>query len=190
METIRMEKPESTKGLLLISNSTVVTDFFYKTVIFMVDHDSTGAFGIVLNKISENTIREIIKNVPESEASEQPVWIGGPVDSMFVCVVHKDPEAPDAGIEIIPGVYMGRSYDLLIHLTQSDSDFRIYQGYAGWGAGQLETEFDRFSWVVHRPTEEILFNSGDGDEVWKNALIEKGGIYKYFVEHTKDPMLN
>jgi putative transcriptional regulator len=185
-----MEKPVSTKGLVLISNSTVVTDFFHKTIIFMVDHDETGAFGIVLNKVSENSIREIIKNVPEVSVSQQPVWIGGPVDSLFVCVVHKDADAPDPGIEVVPGIFMGRSYELLIYLIESNSEFRIYQGYAGWGVGQLEAEFDRFSWVVHQPKEEFIFNTDESDNVWKNALIDKGGIYKYFVEHTKDPMLN
>lgn len=185
-----MEKPESTKGLVLISNATVVSDFFYKSIIFMVDHDKTGAFGIILNKKSDSTVGEIVKNMPDLPSANQPVWIGGPVDSMFVCIVHKDPSAPDVGIEIIPGVFMGRSYDLLVHLAENHREYRIYQGYAGWGADQLESEFDRFSWVVHTPTENMIFNYDEPDVVWKNALIDKGGIYKYFVEHTKDPMLN
>lgn len=185
-----MEKPESTKGLILISNSTVVTDFFHKSVIFMVDHDPTGAFGIILNKRSENSVREIIKNMPEYPSADRSIWIGGPVDSMFVCIVHQDANALDAGVEIIPGVFMGRSYELLVHLAKHDLPYRIYQGYAGWSAGQLESEFDRFSWVVHKPTPELIFSDEEPDVVWKNALIEKGGIYKYFVEHTKDPMLN
>lgn len=185
-----MEKPESTKGLVLISNSTVVTDFFYKTVIFMVDHDKTGAFGIILNKKSNSTISEIVKNMPSAPSSNNPVYIGGPVDSMFVCIVHKDSSAPDAGIEIVPGLFMGRSYDLLVHLAKNDLEYRIYQGYAGWGAGQLESEFDRFSWAIHTPTADLVFNHEDSETVWKNSLIDKGGIYKYFVEHTKDPMLN
>lgn len=185
-----MEKPESTKGSLLISNSTVETDFFYRTVIFMVDHDKTGAFGIILNKVSNSSVGEIVKNMPGTPSASNPVWIGGPVDSMFVCIVHTEPNAPDAGIEIIPGVFMGRSYDLLMHLAENDLDYRIYQGYAGWGAGQLESEFDRFSWVIHTPSIEVIFNREEPETVWKNCLIDKGGIYKYFVEHTKDPMLN
>ncbi|MCG9873567.1 MAG: YqgE/AlgH family protein [Leptospiraceae bacterium] len=185
-----MEKPESTKGLLLISNSSVVTDFFHKTIIFMVDHDETGAFGVTLNKMSDSSIREIIKNVPDVPSADNPIWVGGPVDSMFVCVVHKDANAPEPGVEVIPGVFMGRSYELLMHLIETDSIYRIYQGYAGWGAGQLEAEFDRFSWVVHHPKEEFLFSSEDSEVIWKKALVDKGGIYKYFVEHTKDPMLN
>jgi putative transcriptional regulator len=185
-----MEKPISTKGSILISNSTVVTDFFYKTVIFMVDHDETGAFGIVLNKRSDNTIREIIKNMPESPSADNHVWVGGPVDSMFVCIVHQDAKAEDAGVEVIPGVFMGRSFELLSHLAKKELPYRIFQGYAGWGADQLESEFDRFSWVVHKPSAELIFSEEDSEVMWKNALVDKGGIYKYFVEHTKDPMLN
>ncbi len=185
-----MEKPSTTKGLILISNSTVVTDFFYKTVVFMVDHDKTGAFGIILNKMSGNSIREVIRNMPDVRSASNPVWIGGPVDSMFVCIVHESPEAPDSGIEIYPGIYMGRSYDLLIYLAEKDLNYRIYQGYSGWGGGQLESEFDRLSWAVHQPSREIIFNNGNLEEVWRTALVSKGGIYKYFAEHTKDPFLN
>lgn len=187
---IKMEKPESTKGMVLISNSSIVTDFFYKTVVFMVDHDKTGAFGIILNKKSDSKIGDIIKNMPDVPSAENPVWIGGPVDSMFVCIVHDTPDAPDTGFEIMPGIFMGRSYDLLTFLAKNNLNYRIYQGYSGWGPGQLESEFDRFSWVIHKPTPDMIFNQLDQEEVWKNALVSKGGIYKYFVEHTKDPLLN
>ena len=42
----------SYKGKILISNSSIVTDDFNKSVVFIVDHDSSGAFGLVVNKKS------------------------------------------------------------------------------------------------------------------------------------------
>ncbi|HNI28225.1 MAG TPA: YqgE/AlgH family protein, partial [Leptospiraceae bacterium] len=38
-------------------------------------------------------------------------------------------------------------------------------------------------------TEEMILRH-DPEAAWKDALISKGGIYKYFAEHTKDPYLN
>lgn len=41
---------ETYNGKILISNSSIVMDYFNQTVILMVEHDNQGAFGLVLNK--------------------------------------------------------------------------------------------------------------------------------------------
>jgi putative transcriptional regulator len=183
--------PNSTRGKLIISNSSVIQDFFHKTIILMVDHDEDGAFGLVLNKPTKQTLESLIKNLPSTEHSERNVYTGGPVDNMFVTIVHNKKSSKDPGVEIIPGVYMARSYDTLVEvLESSDAQFRVFQGYAGWTSGQLENEFEKLSWVVSDVSEEIIFKEDETEELWKDALKNKGGIYKYFVEHTKDPLLN
>lgn len=187
-----MLTPDSTRGKLLISNSSVIQDFFHKTVILMVDHDEDGAFGLVLNKPSEQTMETLIKNLPETKFSEKTIFSGGPVDPMFVSIIHNGKQTEDPGIEVIPGVYMARSFDTMLEVLSSDDiQFKVLQGYAGWSSGQLESEFDRLSWVVSDMVDpSIVFSEEESEDVWKNSLRKKGGIYKYFVEHTKDPSLN
>jgi putative transcriptional regulator len=183
--------PESTRGKLIISNSSIIQDFFHKTIILMVDHDKDGAFGLVLNKPTDQTLESLIKNLPTTEHSERYVYNGGPVDSMFVTIVHNKKSSKDPGVEIIPGVYMARSYDTLVEVLESaDSKFRVFQGYAGWTSGQLESEFEKLSWVMSDVSQENIFEEDEAEILWKEALKKKGGIYKYFVEHTKDPLLN
>lgn len=103
--------------------------------------------------------------------------------------MHEDNKISQPGIEVIPGLYLARSFDTLLELLKSTSKFHVYQGYSGWGAGQLETEMNRRSWVIHEATKDFVLNQ-DPETTWQEALKSKGGIYKYFVEHTKDPMLN
>ncbi|MCZ8154920.1 MAG: YqgE/AlgH family protein [Leptospira sp.] len=183
--------PGSTRGKLLISNSSVIQDYFHKTIVLMVDHDADGAFGLVLNKPTSQTLESLIKNLPETEHSEKNVYSGGPVDNMFVTIVHNQKSSKDPGVQIIPGVFMARSYDTLVEVLESkDAHFRVFQGYAGWTSGQLESEFEKLSWVVSEISESAIFQENESEELWKEALKHKGGIYKYFVEHTKDPMLN
>ncbi|GBF51417.1 transcriptional regulator [Leptospira ryugenii] len=185
------EMPGSTKGKLLISNSSVIQDFFHKSIILMVDHDEDGAFGLVLNKPTEQTLESLIKNLPDTEHADRTVYAGGPVDNMFVTIVHNHKASRDPGVEIIPGIFMARSYDTLVEVLQSpECSFRVFQGYSGWSPGQLEGEFEKLSWVLAEPKEEMIFQASDSEDLWKDALRSKGGIYKYFVEHTKDPLLN
>lgn len=178
------------KGKLLISNSSIIKDYFNKTVILVVDHDESGAFGLVINKASDLSLRDVVKDLPPFEGDEKPVFSGGPVDQSYISILYDNPEFADLGGEVISGVYIGRSYDLLIKLIHSQSRFHLFQGYSGWSSGQLEAEFDKLSWVVHEAKKETIFIESDAESVWKNSLIEKGGLYKYYVEHTKDPMLN
>ncbi len=186
-----IEIPKSTKGQILISNSSIVHDFFHKTVVLMVDHDETGAFGLVLNKPSGFNLLQLIQNLPKTHHAENPVFCGGPVDEHFISVLHEKRDIADPGLEVLPGVFIARTYEALLEILDSkDSQFRIIQGYAGWSSGQLESEFQKLSWVLSEANSSLVFNSLPSEDLWKEALRIKGGIYKYFVEHTKDPLLN
>ena len=63
----------------------------------------------------------------------------------------------------MPGVYVSSQRDYLERIvSQEDDQFRVFTGYAGWGAGQLESEMwfpddqmsadevaaDEFDWVA------------------------------------------
>jgi len=178
----------SCRGKILIANSSIITDFFNQTVIFMIDHDETGAFGLVINKKADYTVHDILKGTPEAK-NDVFIYSGGPVDLSFVSILHNNGSLPEPGLEVIPGVWFGRSFELLSSLIQSESKYLVFQGYSGWGAGQLEDEFDRKSWVLHEVDAGFIFHD-DPSKVWKESLISKGGLYKYFAEHTKDPLLN
>lgn len=83
-----LEVPGSTRGKILISNSSVIQDYFHKSIILMVDHDKDGAFGLTLNKPTNQTMESLIKNLPDTEHSNKRIYSGGPVDNMFVTIVH------------------------------------------------------------------------------------------------------
>lgn len=178
-------------GKVLISNSSIVTDYFNRTVILMVEHDQSGAFGLVLNKKMDVALSDVIQGIPEGIDGSYPIYSGGPVDPTFVSILHDNPKLKQPGIEVIPGVFLARSFEALVELLEhpDKTKFNVYQGYSGWGAAQLEGEMERKSWVIHDPNAEWIFTE-DSEATWQEALKSKGGLYKYFVEHTKDPMLN
>ncbi|MCB1160479.1 MAG: YqgE/AlgH family protein, partial [Leptospiraceae bacterium] len=134
----------SYQGKLLISNSSIVTDAFHKSVIFMIEHDKQGAFGLVVNKKTERKLFELVPALPFEYSYDVPIFWGGPVDHTFVSILHDHSSAIDPGIEVIPGVYISRSFELLNHIIKiRGCHFIILQGYSGWGSGQLESEFER-----------------------------------------------
>src|SRR6266540_4163224 len=54
---------------------------------------------------------------------------------------------------------------------------RVFAGYAGWRAGQLEAELDEGSWITERALASDVFTE-DPDALWADVLRRKGPEYR------------
>jgi putative transcriptional regulator len=73
------------------------------------------------------------------------------------------------GDEVVPDVYFSSEKDTLEHLVErSNQPFRIFSGYAGWGAGQLEAEMQAGGWLTSRARWEDIFREDD-DALWQRV---------------------
>ncbi len=50
---------------------------------------------------------------------------------------------------------------------------KLFAGYAGWTAGQLDNEMARKDWLVHPASLELIF-SPQPDQLWRGILQAKG----------------
>ena len=66
---------------------------------------------------------------------------------------------------------------------------RIYAGYAGWGAGQLEDELGRDDWILERALNDDVFTE-DPEELWREVLRRKGGVFELVSRMPEDPSVN
>lgn len=175
-------------GKFLISNTNITDPNFFRTVVLMIEHDEYGAFGLVVNRKEELLLPEIL-DISSKIAEKIHLYQGGPVrkDAMFI--LHSDALAENAGQEIIQGVYLGGSRDLLEYLMDKPFPYHVFHGYSGWGPGQLEEELSIGSWVVVPATEEMIFHERP-DLVWREALAYRGGIFAWFADKVRDPSLN
>jgi putative transcriptional regulator len=69
------------------------------------------------------------------------------------------------------------------------SRMRLFAGYAGWGAGQLEAELEEPSWIVVDAEADDAF-ADDPDELWRRVLHRKGGPFELMIDMPFDPGLN
>ena len=67
--------------------------------------------------------------------------------------------------------------------------YRIFCGYSGWGAGQLDAELAAGGWVIQPATAEYIFQT-ESPELWKNSMDRQGGIYRFFSGMPVDPDVN
>lgn len=156
----------STQGQLLIATPQLADPNFYRTVVLMIQHSSQGAFGVVLNRRSSKTIREIWDQIGETCcATDQTLDLGGPVTGPLLAL-HTVEE--DAEMEVIDGLFVASSKDKLLRIVaQHERPFRIFSGYAGWGEGQLERELEAGAWLRLPANHEHIF--GSDEDLWRKV---------------------
>lgn len=172
---------ESLARKLLIA-SPMMSDYFHRTVIVVVEHTEEGAFGLVLNRPSETTVGEASPELAELIGDRHLLFVGGPVQPNAVTAIgeHLDPE--DASKLIVEGVGMV-DLDQLPELSR----LRVFVGYAGWAAGQLDGELAQEAWIVEDLHPDDPFADGD---LWSAVLDRKGGEYSLLARMPPDPSVN
>lgn len=177
-------------GHLLIAIPDLFDQNFHQTVVFVIQHDEEGASGVVLNRPSDTTIRDVWEEVSEATAEAvDPVYIGGPVQGPLIAL-HESLALAESSV--IPGVFVSVSREQLNELVQQhDHQYRIFSGYSGWAPGQLENELDQGGWLTLPAKHDHVFASTDG--LWKKVCDAVGSdiLGHHLGKHLPDdPTLN
>ena len=161
----------SLAGHLLVASPQLPDENFYRTVVLIIHHDEQGALGVVLNRPSDSRIRDVWEALSDEPCdSDQPINVGGPVRGPLMAI-HTNPEFSEN--EILPGVFFATHRESLNEIVREpEQPFRIYNGYSGWAAGQLEGELKAGGWMVIPATFGYVF--GDPETMWRQASQEIG----------------
>jgi putative transcriptional regulator len=189
-ESDMTETGKSLKGKLILDNGKLRGSFFHRSVILICQHDSEGAFGLVLNRATNNKVGEaVVANLPDT-LKQEPLFLGGPVQPQALSFLHNDTFLPDANV--LTNLSLGHSLDSLVELSESFSStqkLKIFAGYAGWSPGQLEDEMKRDTWMIHPASVDLVFHP-DPTQLWPMILKEKGWKYRLIAEGPEDPSWN
>ena len=156
----------------LIAMPGLEGDTFAGAVIYMCEHTDKGALGLVINKPINIKLRNLFERVElpldRADMADEPVYFGGPVQTERGFVLHEgaanqsEAVPPYASsLKIKGGLEMTTSKDVLEALSSGTGPTKILVtlGYSGWGAGQLEEEMGRNSWINVEAQPEIIFNT-------------------------------
>jgi putative transcriptional regulator len=116
------------------------------------------------------TLGEMIEELGDSEELPERVWIGGPVASWQLFLLFRTEDGPQDAESVLDGIYFSISREVLESLLESDVEFRIYAGYAGWAPGQLQAEIEREGWHVLPGDPEMVF-ARDPSTLWQELIV-------------------
>jgi putative transcriptional regulator len=153
-------------GRILIADKALHDPNFEHTVILLLSYDEDdGAGGVILNRPSETSVSEALKEYPEARGHMDSAYEGGPVQTKQVlALLHSKTKFEDAD-ELVPGVYSVGTTKLLRKALAGKLDIRVFAGYAGWGPGQLDAEVDAGAWHVQRGLATTVFDE-DPESLW------------------------
>ena len=174
--------PEPAAGQLLIASAAMQDPRFHHSVILLLQHDASGAFGLVINRvIAEKPIAALLTDSKGgSDAADRkldrtiPVFLGGPVQPERGFIVHSAEYGRPETLRVDEAFAMTASREILrdIGRQQGPKKYLFAVGYAGWGAGQLESEIARRDWFIAPADPELVFDA-ERDEVWERALARR-----------------
>ena len=197
------KRPRWLAGYFLISDTDLRDPNFFRTVVLLTEHNEEGAFGLVVNRVSTETLGNVLPEdaLAGSSAGDIPVYIGGPVQQEYLFILHSGLPLEDAAAVVTKptdGVLFQPVTEATVRFLASDWDMmsddsrptvRVYGGYSGWGPGQLESELEAGAWIVHRATREIVFHPAP-EKSWADAMSKKGPLYRIIAQTGFKPSMN
>jgi putative transcriptional regulator len=180
---------DSLRGKLLVASPALVDPNFARSVVLITEHNEDGAMGIVLDRPSDAVVGEVVPQLAAVAGADAPIYVGGPVQptALVVLAEFSDPTAA-AWIVVADVGFAAADFDT-DKLSSVVRRGRVYAGYSGWGAGQLEAEMESESWIVEPPLPKELFPD-EPNALWNQVLARKGGQYALVARMPADPSLN
>ena len=138
---------------------------FEQSLIYILEHDADGAWGVVINQTLDMTLREVFEQLDISPVDDvlavEAVRSGGPVDAQHGLVLHRPKVSFESTRHFDGGVSLSSSRDVLEALAAGEepAEHLVLLGHAGWGPGQLEDEITDNAWLTCEANADIIFTT-------------------------------
>ncbi len=137
-------------GCILLSHEDLMDPNFRITVVLICIHNKDGAFGLVCNRPSHMPLSEVFNVDSVLKGMQRNIYIGGPVQQETLHIIQIAETAAEHAYKIAPNVYLGGEWESLETILSEESlKTRLFLGYSGWSAGQLEAEIAEGAWEVY-----------------------------------------
>jgi len=183
---------ESLAGKLLVASPVLTDPNFARSVIFMCMHDELSALGLVLNRpLDVAPLHDLLPQWAASAGNHAVLFRGGPVEPGSALALAR----PQEGVALPnwtevtqrTGLFdLGQDVDAVAPQLGS---LRVFTGYAGWAAGQLEGELSQKAWFVVDPMPGDVFSERP-EELWRDVLRRQGGDLALVALYPEDASLN
>ncbi len=173
-----VRRADSLAGKILVSSEAMGDPRFDRTIIYMIEHDASGAMGLVVNvRIADVPLAELLPRLgleDKDTPGQIGVFYGGPVAPGRTFVLHSTEVLPEGSIRVDSAVALTTHLEVLRTIARGEGPRHslLVLGYAGWAPGQLEGELARGAWFVI-PGDTALIFADDPAQSWARAIARR-----------------
>lgn len=185
--------------MLLVASPELSDPNFVDAVVLLLDVNEEGALGVILNRPSVVPVSDVLDAWSDVVAEPEVLFRGGPVGpdgALGVALLRPGRDAEPLGFRPLEDAPESLAALGLIDLdapaallVDTLAGLRIFAGYAGWGAEQLQDEISRGDWYVV-PAEHADVFGEDSTDLWREVLRRQPGNLAWHATRPVDPELN
>lgn len=156
-------------GVLLVADESLRDPGFARSVILLTHFSrAEGAFGLILNQPTGLQVRDVLADPEAAPGYGGRLFRGGPVSPQGIWVLIRGQTPHPHGTQVLDDMQLTASRDALRSALDQGSaeDVRVFAGYAGWAAGQLEHEIKRGDWHLAQATSRQVL-APDTPGLWR-----------------------
>jgi putative transcriptional regulator len=176
---------------LLVASIALSDGVFDQTVVLLLEQDESGKVGVVLNRLSEYDIKDALPGWADLMSEPKELFDGGPVSRQgAICLATPVGEEEPPGWRPVFGRVGLLNLDTPTQLAEGAyTSLRVFAGYAGWDAGQLERELEYGMWYVVAAHPEDPFDPAPRT-LWNRVLRRQGAELALYSTWSKASELN
>ncbi|MGB0366722.1 MAG: YqgE/AlgH family protein [Flavobacteriaceae bacterium] len=179
-------------GDFLIADPSILGDAsFHRAVVLICVIEKKSPMGFIFNKVYDFCLNDMVPKV----SHKLPLFYGGPVDTDQLFFVYHAREAIIENSHLIhENLYLGgdieQAFEAIEDKRLNLRNSRFFLGYSGWSKGQLELEIELNSWLIQKNSAEKKLFTYPPKDLWRNAMIKKGGKYILWANAPDNPTYN
>lgn len=166
---------ELSKGKFLVASRKLGDPRFQETVVLLISYGRNGSMGLIINRPVKMSLSDVFPDSAIFKKRNDTVYFGGPVEVNRLLFLVRSPGKPEEAVHVFSSVYVSSNRDMLdrmIDKRKEGEHVRVYAGYAGWAAGQLDHEVRRGDWHVIQADAGTIFDK-KSEKIWPE-LIRRG----------------
>jgi len=168
-EQPRFRQDPPARGRFLVAGTELLDPNFVESVVLLIEYSDEGALGVIINRPTNTPIAEILPEIEAPGEGKHRVWIGGPVAPWQLVMLTRSQTEIEEGTQVLGDLYFSASRIALEKVVSAGNQFRLYAGYAGWTAGQLDQEIERGGWRVMPAEIDMVFDEAPLD-LWPELI--------------------
>lgn len=148
----------------LLAMPALASSYFGGSITYLCEHNEDGALGLMINRpLPDVELGELFDQlgIDGGRHRKAPVLEGGPVQRDRGFVLHSDDLVLESSLTLADGMVLTTAREVLAAIAggAGPERFLVCVGYAGWGAGQLESELADNAWLTLDADPAIVFET-------------------------------